>query len=160
MRCECHNKSERGMIVSCRLLWHQSDVRALGANSLKRECLYPRPLLPVKGNVCLCPPCVPLKPVLPSPSFPCGLRLISAVFTAALGGALHYTLNHLKDQKLQKTPSAANSLRLCGSSLENKQTQPPSDSRLIKGPPLSSHCFELDVQKKTTPASYSQLLVS
>lgn len=36
--------------------------------------------------------------------FPCGLRLTSTIFTAALGSALHYTLNHLKDLKHQKLP--------------------------------------------------------
>lgn len=36
--------------------------------------------------------------------FPCGLRLTSTIFTAALSSALHYTLNHLKDLKHQKLP--------------------------------------------------------
>lgn len=47
--------------------------------------------------------CVPDE-TLSSPHFPCGLRLTSTVFTAALHTALHYTLNHLKDLKHQKVP--------------------------------------------------------
>lgn len=94
-------------------------VRACVCLKWTRSCEKLRPIVSINSHVCvaaegqLCH-CSRINPVLPV-LFPCGLRLTSTVSTAALGSALHYTLNHLKDLKHQKTPSAANSPWPCGS---------------------------------------------